>query len=61
MNHVYIIDGKPHRVCDCSLHEGRCPIGVKRILQTTHLSQCLIPMPDAIIDENIKDITNNEE
>lgn len=45
---VYLIDGKPHRECDCPKLEGKCPRGVERALQTTQLSRCLIPAPDVM-------------
>lgn len=49
MNTIYLVDGKPHRICDCPKLEGKCPRGVERSLQTTQLSQCFVPAPDVLI------------
>lgn len=49
MNTIYLVDGKPHRICDCPKLEGKCPRGVERTLQTTQLSQCFVPAPDVLI------------
>lgn len=46
---VYLVEGKPHRFCDCSTREGKCPLGVERNFATTDLSRCLVPAPDLIV------------
>lgn len=45
-NPIYLWEGKPHRLCDCSASRGECPRGVKRSLGTAELSRCLLPAPD---------------
>lgn len=44
----YLIDGKPHRVCDCDPHKGPCAKGFERTLLTCELSRCFIPAPDIL-------------
>lgn len=51
MNAVYLIDGKPHRICDCNTMSPACPKGRLRTLQTCGFSQCLVPAPDVILME----------
>lgn len=46
---VYLVGGKHYRMCDCPKLEGKCPLGVERTLQTTQLSQCLIPAEGVLI------------
>ena len=49
MSAVYLIDGKPHRLCDCSRDTPHCPRGSKRNCQTAGYNQCLVPAPDVIL------------
>lgn len=49
MNAIYLVNGSPHRLCDCSPYKGDCPKGVKRTLATSDLSRCLIPAPDVMM------------
>lgn len=49
MSAIMLVNGKPHRLCDCDPHKGECPRGIKRTLATTDFSRCLIPAPDALI------------
>ena len=49
MSDVYLIDGKPHRICDCARMSATCPRGVKRPLHTSGFGQCLVPVSDALI------------
>ena len=44
---IYIIDGKPHQLCDCDESYELCPRGAKRALQTCGFSRCMIPAPEA--------------
>lgn len=46
---VYLIDGVPHRPCDCDTMKGECPRGAKRQLQTTQLSRCFVPATGVVI------------
>lgn len=49
MSAIMLVNGKPHRLCDCDPHKGECPRGIKRTLATTDFSRCLIPAPDVLI------------
>lgn len=49
MSAVYLVDGKPHRICDCDTMSQACPRGRKRELQTCGFSQCLMPAPDVLV------------
>lgn len=46
---LYIVDGKPHRFCDCSPRAGVCQRGGERQLHTTELSRCLVPSEDVVL------------
>lgn len=46
---VYLVDGKPHRMCDCDPMKGDCPRGNERQLQTTQFSRCLVPAEGVVI------------
>lgn len=41
---VYLVEGKPHRLCDCDPRKEHCARGAKRTLATTEFSRCLIPV-----------------
>jgi len=59
MNAVYLIDGEPHRVCDCdpmSQTCGRIP-GHKRTMQTTGFAKCVVPAPETIVTSAIPQAT----
>jgi hypothetical protein len=47
MSAVYMIEGKPHRACDCDESSQICPFGIKRELQTCGFVRCFVPAPDA--------------
>lgn len=49
MGAVYLIDGKPHRLCDCDQMSPTCPRGVKRSHQTCGYGQCFVPAPDVLM------------
>ncbi len=50
---VYLVGGKPHRLCACDPHKGDCPRGVRRTLATTNFSRCLIPANDVIAGDGV--------
>jgi hypothetical protein len=41
---VFMIDGKPHRTCDCSPSINKCARGLPRTLLTTEFSRCMVPV-----------------
>lgn len=49
---IYIIDGKPHRLCDCDERSEICALGVKRSLQTCGFSRCMVPALDAVYTDS---------
>ena len=51
MSAIYMIDGKPHRPCDCDESVEMCPRGVKRALMTCGFARCMVPAPDVIRSE----------
>ena len=48
MSAIYMIDGKPHRECDCSFDTSQCPRGNARSLQTAGFNRCLIPADNVL-------------
>lgn len=60
MNTVYLIDGKPHRFCDCDPMVQTCAKGGTRPLQTCGFGQCLVPAPDVMLVASEKPATNQE-
>jgi hypothetical protein len=40
----YVIDGVPHKVCDCPKLDGKCARGLPRTLLTTEFSRCMVPV-----------------
>jgi hypothetical protein len=46
---VYLLDGKPHRLCDCDPFKETCRLGRKRTLATAEFNRCLLPAPDVLI------------
>ena len=49
MSAIYLIDGKPHRICDCPEFASTCPRGVPRPLQTCGFGRCLVPATDVLL------------
>lgn len=49
MSATYMIDGKPHRICDCDEASQVCPMGRKRELQTCGFNRCLVPTGETVI------------
>lgn len=49
MSAVYLIDGRPHRMCECDNRSTTCPRGATRALQTAGYNQCLVPAPDVML------------
>jgi hypothetical protein len=41
---VSLIDGIPHRPCDCPKDQGKCARGFPRTLLTTEFSRCMVPV-----------------
>jgi hypothetical protein len=41
---VFLIEGKPHRPCDCSPSINKCARGLPRTLLTTEFSRCMVPV-----------------
>lgn len=59
---VYLIDGKPHRECDCDTMTNVCAKGrVTRSMQTCGFSRCLIPAPDAVITSAVSETQDRED
>jgi len=49
MSVVYMIDGKPHRPCDCPQMEPTCQRdGHQRYGMTCGYATCMIPAPDVV-------------
>ena len=49
MSVVYLLDGKPHRFCDCDPMVQTCAKGGTRSLQTCGFGRCLVPAPDVLV------------
>lgn len=49
MSVIYMIDGKPHRECDCDQFSQTCPRGRKRDMMTAGFNRCVVPAPDAVV------------
>lgn len=49
MNAVYLIDGKPHRMCDCDESSEACPKGRKRGLMACGFDRCMVPAAEVLV------------
>lgn len=49
MKATYLIDGKPHRECDCSANTATCPRGRERTCATAGFNKCFLPALDVLI------------
>lgn len=56
MSTIYMIDGKPHRVCDCQQLEPICPRdGHQRTAQTCGYAGCFVPAPDVVTTQRAEE------
>lgn len=51
---THVLNGVPHKVCDCNAHKGPCKLGRERTLITCELSRCIVP-DSVIVGSNGKD------
>jgi hypothetical protein len=49
MSAIYMLDGKPHRECDCSFNDSICPLGRIRSCHTAGFNRCMIPADNVIV------------
>jgi len=49
IENVFLVDGMPHRRCDCDPHKPECRLKKGRTLLTTEFSSCLVPAPDIVV------------
>lgn len=50
MSAIYLIDGKPHRQCECEQFSQTCASypAHKRTMMTAGFARCLLPAPDVV-------------
>jgi hypothetical protein len=49
MSAIYIINGKPHRECDCPFNSNGCPLGNARTMLTAGFNRCMLPAENVIV------------
>ncbi len=52
MSAIYMIGGKPHRLCDCDQLNPVCARGYQRPEQTCGYGQCFVPADDVMVVGN---------
>ena len=61
MSAVYLIEGKPHRECECDQMGQLCPRGFERSMQTCGFARCLVPVADVATVESIERVRGDGE